>query len=77
MTTKPRTSKPTSKSRVTRAGAKSSAAQTAKKKAPRCRLIKFKPLPREGANLATELIRLGRSVGGVDLELPTRSRPHD
>ena len=58
----------TSKSRVTRAEAESSSAKTAKKKAPRYRLIKFKPLPRKGANLGTELIRLGQSVGGVDLE---------
>ena len=57
----------TSKSRVTRAEAESSSAKTAKKKAPRYRLIKFKPLPRKGANLGTELIRLGQSVGGVDL----------
>ena len=99
--TKAHTSKPTSKSRVTRAGAKSSSAKTAKKKAPKSkprvtrvevksssaktakkktpkyRLSKFKPLPRKGANLGTELIRLGQSVGGVDLELPTRSRPYD
>ena len=68
MTTKARTSKTTSKSRVTRAGAKSSSVKTAKKKAPRCRRIKFKPLPRKGANLVTELVRLGQSVGGVDLE---------
>ena len=68
MTTKARTSKTTSKSRVTRAGAKSSSAKTAKKKAPRRRLIKFKPLPRKDVNLAAEFIRLGQSVGGVDLE---------
>ena len=75
MTTKARTSKTTSKSRVTRAGAKSSSAKTAKKKAPRCRLIKFEPLPREDVNLAAEFIRLGQSVGGVDLKLPPRNKP--
>ena len=63
----------TSQSGVIRAEVKSSSAKTAKKKTPKYR--KFKPIP--GANLCTELIRLGRSVGGVDLELPTRSRPHD
>ena len=58
---------PRPKPRVTPVEAESSA-KTVKKKAPRCRRIKFKPLPRKGANLGTELIRLGQSVGGVDLE---------
>ena len=53
-----------SKSRMTRAGAKSSSAKKAKKKTPKYR--KFKPIP--GADFGTELIRLGQSVGGVDLE---------
>ena len=72
MAVKPRTSK----SRMTRARAKCSSAKTAtKKKTPKYRLIKFEPLPREGANLATELIRLGQSVGGVNLKLPPRTKP--
>ena len=72
MAVKPRTSK----SRMTRARAKCSSAKTAtKKKTPRYRLIKFEPLPREGASLGTELIRLGQSVGGVDLKLPPRPKP--
>ena len=72
MAVKPRTSK----SRMTRAKAKCSSAKAAtKKKTPKYRLIKFEPLPREGANLATELIRLGQSVGGVNLKLPSRTKP--
>ena len=51
--------------------AKSSPAQTAKKKTPKYR--KFKPIP--GADFGTELIRLGQSVGGVNLELPPRPKP--
>ena len=68
--TKPRTFKP----RVTPVEAEFSA-KTVKKKAPRCRRIKFQPLPRKGANLVTEFVRLGQSVGGVNLELPPRSKP--
>ena len=65
MVAKPRTSK----ARMTRARAKCSSAKTAtKKKTPKYRLIKFEPLPQEGVNLAAEFIRLGQSVGGVDLE---------
>ena len=72
MPTKPRTSK----SRMTRARAKCSSAKAAtKKKTPKYRLIKFEPLPREGASLGTELMRLGQSVGGVDLKLPPRTKP--
>ena len=56
---------------MTRARAKCSSAKTAKKKAPKYR--KFKPIP--GADFGTELIRLGQSVGGVNLELPPRSKP--
>ena len=72
MPTKPRTSK----SRMTHARAKCSSAKAAtKKKTPKYRLIKFEPLPREGASLGTELMRLGQSVGGVDLKLPPRTKP--
>ena len=72
MAVKPRTSK----SRMTRARAKCSSAKAAtKKKTPKYRLIKFEPLPQEGVNLAAEFIRLGQSVGGVDLKLPPRTKP--
>lgn len=68
MTAKSRTTKPTSKSRANRAGTKSAPARAAKKKKPKYRLIEFDP----NEHIGIALIRLGRSVGGVNLKLPPR-----
>lgn len=42
---------------------------------PKYKILEFAPFPktpRRGINLATELMRIGRSVGGVNLKLPPR-----